>query len=170
MVLCLAAGSTGCGPSRKADIIVYGGTSSGIAAAIQASRMGKSVIVLESGTHIGGLTTGGLSWTDIGNKAVIGGIAREFYQRIKKKYEDPKRWTSETRDQYFERRRGPNAKDEDAMWTFEPKVASEVYREMLAEAKVNVITNARLDLTPGKGVVKQDGRIVAIVLEGGAKY
>jgi hypothetical protein len=159
-----------CGAGRKADIVVYGGTSAGIAAAIQASRMGKSVIVLEPGTHVGGLTTGGLSWTDIGNKAVIGGIAREFYQRIKKKYEDPKIWTSETRDEYFERRRGPNAKNEDAMWTFEPKVASEVYREMMAEAGVKVVTNARLNLAAGKGVVKQDGRIAAIVLEDGSKY
>lgn len=170
VLLCLAMCLGACGPGRKADIIVYGGTSSGIAAAIQASRMGKSVIVLEPGTHVGGLTTGGLSWTDIGNKAVVGGIAREFYQRIRKKYENPKAWSAETRDQYFQRRRGPNAKGENAMWTFEPRVASEVYREMLAEAKVSVITGARLDLAPGKGVVKQNGRIVAIVLEGGAQY
>ncbi|HPT25509.1 MAG TPA: FAD-dependent oxidoreductase [Bryobacteraceae bacterium] len=168
--LFLAAGTASCGPGRKADIIVYGGTSSGIAAAIQCSRMGKSVILLEPGTHLGGLTTGGLSWTDIGNKVVIGGIAREFYQRIKKKYEDPKLWTSETREQYFERRRGPNAINEDAMWTFEPKVASAVYREMLTEAGVKVITGARLDLAPGKGVVKHAGSIVAIVMKDGSKY
>ena len=71
--------------AQTADIVIYGGTSAGLAAAVQARRMGKTVIVLEPGTHLGGLTTGGLSWTDIGNKAVIGGIAREFYQRIKKK-------------------------------------------------------------------------------------
>ncbi len=166
----MAFGALSCGAGRSADVIIYGGTSSGIAAAIQVSRMGKSVIVLEPGTHVGGLTTGGLSWTDIGNKMVVGGISREFYQRIKRKYEAPKAWSAETRDQYFERRRGPNAKDEDAMWTFEPRVASDVYREMMAEAGVKVITSARLDLTPGKGVVKQNGRIVAIVLEGGARY
>jgi hypothetical protein len=170
LVSAVAFSGLSCGAGRKADIVVYGGTSAGIAAAIQASRMGKSVIVLEPGTHLGGLTTGGLSWTDIGNKAAIGGIAREFYQRIKKKYEDPKIWTSETRDQYFERRRGPNAKNEDAMWTFEPKVASEVYREMMAEAGVKVITNARLNLAAGKGVVKKDGRITAILLEDGSRY
>ena len=170
LVSAVAFSGLSCGAGRRADVVVYGGTSAGIAAAIQASRMGKSVIVLEPGTHVGGLTTGGLSWTDIGNKAVIGGIAREFYQRIKKKYEDPKIWTSETRDQYFERRRGPNAKNEDAMWTFEPKVASEVYREMMAEAGVKVITRARLNLAAGKGVVKQDGRIAAIVLEDGSRY
>src|SRR5512146_3206985 len=81
--------------TRTADVIVYGATSSGVAAAIQVARMGKSVLVLDPGTHIGGLTTGGLSWTDIGNKQVVGGIAREFYRRIKAKYEDPKAWVWE---------------------------------------------------------------------------
>lgn len=159
-----------CTNPRKADIVVYGATSSGVAAALQASRMGKSVILLDPGTHIGGLTTGGLSWTDIGNKVVVGGVAREFYQRIKKKYEDPKLWTSETRDDYFVRRRGPNQQDEDAMWTFEPKIASAVYAEMMAEANVKVITKARLDLAPGKGVVKEGARIIAIVMEDGTRY
>ncbi len=159
-----------CSNPRKADIVVYGATSGGVAAALQASRMGKSVILLDPGTHIGGLTTGGLSWTDIGNKVVVGGVAREFYQRIKKKYEDPKLWTSETRDDYFVRRRGPNQKDEDAMWTFEPKIASAVYAEMMAEANIKVITKARLDLAPGKGVVKEGARITAIVMEDGTRY
>jgi flavin-dependent dehydrogenase len=77
---------------RQADIVVYGATSGGLAAAIQASRMGKSVLVLDPGTHIGGLTTGGLSWTDIGNKHAIGGIARECCQWIKAKYDDAAAW------------------------------------------------------------------------------
>jgi flavin-dependent dehydrogenase len=68
---------------RQADIVVYGATSGGLAAAIQASRMGKSVLVLDPGTHIGGLATGGLSWTD---------IARECYQRIKAKYDNAAAW------------------------------------------------------------------------------
>lgn len=168
-LLALAAASCG-GGGPETDILIYGATSGGLAAAIQARRMGKSVVLLEPGTHVGGLTTGGLSWTDIGNKMVVGGIAREFYQRIKRKYDDPKRWRAETRDEYFDRRKGQNAKDEDAMWTFEPKVASEVYEEMLAEAGVKVVKNARLDLSPGKGVIKENGRITAIVLEGGARH
>lgn len=170
LLVALTFASVACGGGRKTDVVVYGGTSAGIAAAIQASRMGKSVVVLEPSQHVGGLTTGGLSWTDIGNKMVVGGIAREFYQRIKKKYEDPTLWTSETRDEYFERRRGPNQKHEDAMWTFEPKIASAVYDEMMAEANVKVITGARLDLSPGKGVVSKGGRITAIVLEDGTRY
>jgi ribulose 1,5-bisphosphate synthetase/thiazole synthase len=70
-VLCLAQ-------PRQADVVIYGATSSGIAAAVQVSRMGKTVLIVDPGTHLGGLTTGGLGWTDIGNKQVIGGIAREF--------------------------------------------------------------------------------------------
>ncbi|MGH9631321.1 MAG: FAD-dependent oxidoreductase [Bryobacteraceae bacterium] len=155
---------------HRADIVVYGGTSAGIASAIQAARMGKSVLVLEPGTHIGGLTTGGLSWTDIGNKHVIGGIAREFYRRIKEKYDNPSAWKQETREHYFAKRRSANVSGEDAMWTFEPKVASEVYREMLDEHKIQILTNSRLDLRPGKGVIKRGGHIEEIVVENGQRY
>ncbi len=132
--------------------------------------MGKSVLVVEPYTHLGGLTTGGLSWTDIGNKQVVGGVAREFYRRIKAKYDDPRAWTAETRDAYFRTRRSSTAASEDAMWTFEPKVASQVYREMLAESGVPVVVNARLDLRPGKGVRMSGGRIQAIVTEDGSVY
>ena len=79
---------------NKYDIVVYGGTSAGISAAIQSSRMGKSVVLIEPtqkvGGLLGGLTTGGLGATDIGNKEAIGGISREFYERIAKKYADQK--------------------------------------------------------------------------------
>lgn len=66
----------------KADVCIYGGTSAGIVAAIQADRMGKSVVLLEFGKHLGGLSSGGLSHTDGGDKSVCGGIAREFYNII----------------------------------------------------------------------------------------
>src|SRR5213595_185601 len=74
------------------DIVVYGGTSAGVAAAVQASRMGKKVVLIEPTKHLGGLTSGGLGATDIGNKAAIGGIAREFYQRVKKHYDAESAW------------------------------------------------------------------------------
>ncbi len=167
LTLCLAARGA---DSRSADVLIYGATSSGVAAAIQVSRMGKSVLLIDPGSHIGGLTTGGLSWTDIGNKGVIGGISREFYQRIRAKYDRPGAWTHETREHYFSSRRTANVASEDAMWTFEPKVASEVYREMLAEHKIKVALNARLDLRPGRGVRKRGNVIESIALEGGARY
>jgi hypothetical protein len=152
------------------DVVIYGATSAGLAAAIQVARMGKSVVILDPGTHVGGLTTGGLSWTDIGNKQVVGGIAREFYRRIKAKYDEPGAWKQETRDHYLQARHSENRSGEDAMWTFEPKVAMQVYREMLEPYKIPLIMNARLDLTPGKGVVKQNGRIAAIVMENGTRW
>ena len=80
------------------DVVVYGGTSAGVAAAVQTARMGKSVVLIEPGRHLGGMTTGGLGRTDIGNKRAIGGIAREFYQRVHSYYRQPDAWTRETRD------------------------------------------------------------------------
>jgi hypothetical protein len=82
------------------DFVIYGGTSAGISAAIQASRLGKSVILIEPTGRIGGLTTGGLGQTDIGNKQAIGGIAREFYQNIKKYYQQPENWKWQKSSEY----------------------------------------------------------------------
>src|SRR5437763_9305500 len=90
--------------TRQADVIIYGATSSGIAAAVQVVRLGKSVIIVDPGTHLGGLTTGGLGWTDIGNKQVIGGIALEFYRRVKQHYDDPGSWKFQTRESYYKLR------------------------------------------------------------------
>ena len=82
----------GASPERF-DVVVYGATSAGIGAAVQVARMGRRVVLVEPGRHVGGLTTSGLGWTDSGNKAVVGGISREFYRRIKKHYDDPAAWT-----------------------------------------------------------------------------
>ena len=88
------------------DVVVYGGTSAGIAAALQAKRMGKSVVVVSPDIHLGGLTAGGLGWTDSGNKTVVGGIAREFYGRIWQHYEKNDAWKWQTRKQYGGRGQG----------------------------------------------------------------
>jgi len=88
----LLTGSACAAPVLDADIVVYGGTSGGIIAGIQAQAMGRSVIVIEPSARIGGLTTGGLGQTDIGNKQVIGGLSREFYRRILRHYNDPSAW------------------------------------------------------------------------------
>jgi hypothetical protein len=147
------------------DVVVYGGTSGGVAAAIQAARMGKSVVLIEPTKHIGGLTTSGLGWTDSGNKAVVGGMSREFYQRVKKHYDDPAAWVHEKPEQYKLYRPA-----DDAMWAFEPKVAEAILVKMLAEAKVPVVYSERLDRTPGKGVKLDGKRITAIVCESGKTY
>ncbi|MFO0850020.1 MAG: FAD-dependent oxidoreductase [Gemmataceae bacterium] len=155
------------GTTRAADpdVVVYGGTAAGVAAAVQAARMGKSVVLIEPGKHIGGLTSGGLGFTDSGNKAVVGGIAREFYQRVKKHYDRPEAWVHEKREGYKNYRPG-----DDAMWTFEPKVAERLLREMLAEHKVPVAFGERLDRTPGKGVSLDGKRITAITTESGKQF
>src|SRR5690606_38202753 len=88
-IILLFSFNTGLKSQTNFDIVIYGGTSAGISAAIQSSRMGKSVVLIEPTQRIGGLTTGGLGQTDIGNKQAIGGISREFYQNIKKYYDDP---------------------------------------------------------------------------------
>ena len=147
------------------DVVIYGGTSGGVAAAVQAARMGKSVILIEPGRHLGGLTSGGLGATDIGNKAAIGGISREFYQRIFQYYEKPEAWKSETAAQYAAKRRAPGT---DTMWTFEPHVAEKIYRDFIAENKIPVVFGERLDLKNG---VKKDGlKIVSITMESGKTY
>src|SRR5680860_793805 len=119
--------------TRSYDIVIYGGTSAGIVAAIQSSRMGKSVVLIEPSQHIGGLTTGGLGATDIGNKSAIGGISREFYQNIRKYYDNPKNWIWQKRETYKDGGQARTEAGEAAMWTFEPSAALQVFKEMLAE-------------------------------------
>ena len=82
------------------DLVIYGGTSAAMTAAVQATKMGKTVIVVSPDTHLGGLTAGGLGWTDSGNKAVIGGLSREFYQRVKKHYDRPEAWRHQKAENY----------------------------------------------------------------------
>ena len=145
------------------DVVIYGGTSGGVAAGMQAARMGKSVVIIEPRDHIGGLTISGLGWTDSGNKSVIGGIAREFYQRVKQHYDEPGSWRQQRRADYDRYRA-----DDDAMWTFEPHVAEQIFQEMLIEAGVTVVTGKRLERDSGVKVA--DGRITAVLMEDGAVF
>ena len=102
------------------DVCIYGATSAGIIAAYTANKMGKSVLLVDPGKHIGGLTSGGLGQTDIGNKYAITGLSREFYRRIGKHYGR------------FEQ------------WTFEPHVAGNVFKQFLAEANVEMMLEHQL--------------------------
>ena len=155
---------------ETADVVVYGGCSGGITAAIQTARMGKKAILIEPTRFLGGLTTGGLGATDIGNKKAIGGLSREFYVRIREFYNDPKRWNWETREQYFGRRAHSNSDSEDSQWTFEPKAATAVYDAMLATVKdrVTIVYGERLNLK--NGVKKEGAKIVEIVMESGKRF
>jgi hypothetical protein len=147
------------------DVFVYGATSGGVAAAIQARRMGKSAVLIEPGRHIGGLTSGGLGATDIGNKRAIGGISREFYRRIGEHYARPESWTRQSRESY---RSGRQQSGEVEMWTFEPHVAENLFRDMLREAGVTVVLERALDRKAG--VLKSNGRITQITMVGGQTF
>ena len=153
--------------TQSYDVVIYGGTSAGVSAAIQSSRMGKKVILIEPSNRIGGLTTGGLGKTDIGNKQAIGGISREFYQNIKKYYLKPENWIWEKREAY--RGVGFNTFDEDAMWAFEPSAALKIYFDMLEkEPNIQIVYNQRLNRKSG---VKQENKVIkSIQMETGQIY
>ena len=172
LILSMAIFNPGCRPSGGSenhyDIVIYGGTSAGLAAAIQASRMGKSVVVLEPGSRLGGLTTGGLGQTDIGNKQAIGGISREFYQQIKKHYSDPVNWPWQKQENYRDGGQTRTSEHEDAMWTFEPSAALEVYHRMLQAEDIDIRYHQRLDRD--QGVRREGGAIVSLAMESGETY
>ncbi|WP_439481373.1 FAD-dependent oxidoreductase [Cyclobacterium plantarum] len=151
------------------DLVIYGGTSAGVAAAIQASRMDKSVVLIEPSSRLGGLTTGGLGQTDIGNKQAIGGIAREFYQNIRKHYEQPENWKWQSQEEYQDGGQTRTSAGEDAMWTFEPSAALQVYEQMIDAENIDIVYNERLDRSY-RGVSKSGGRIQSITMESGETY
>ena len=152
----------------EAEVCVYGGTSAGVIAAAQAARMGHTAVVVEFGRHLGGLTTGGLGATDIGNKAAVGGLSRDFYGRIARHYARDAAWQFETRADYFVRRGSGQSKASDltssnaTMWTFEPRVAEEIFREIAREAKTPVYYEQRLT-----AVKKVGARITEITMANG---
>ena len=124
----------------ETDICIYGGTSAGVAAALQAARMGKKAIILEQNLHLGGMSSGGLGETDIGNKAAIGGISHEFYKRVGAKYGIAENWK------------------------FEPHIAEEVFNDMVKEAGTPVYYRQFL-----QSVEKNGAKLVSITMQSGLK-
>jgi FAD dependent oxidoreductase len=121
---------------QSADVCIYGATAAGVMAAYTASKMGKSVILIEPSTHLGGMTSGGLGQTDIGNKYAITGLARDFYRRIGQRYDK------------FEK------------WTFEPHVAKELLQQYLDKEKIKVVYSYQIT-----SASKLNGVINSIELE-----
>ncbi|MHC4439106.1 MAG: FAD-dependent oxidoreductase [Planctomycetota bacterium] len=149
--------------SQTYDVVVYGGTSAAVSAAVQAKRMGKTAIIVCPEKHLGGLTAGGLGWTDSGRKEAVGGISREFYRRVKKHYDKTGSWKYQKPGEYSRYRR-----DDDAMWVFEPHVAEQTFEELVAEYKIPV---HRDEWLKRKGGVTKDGtRIVSITMLSGKTY
>jgi hypothetical protein len=153
------------------DVVIYGGTSAGVAAAVQAKRMGRSVVVIEPTNRLGGLTSGGLGQTDIGSKAAIGGIALEFYQDVRRHYEGPAAWRWQKRDEYQSGGQSRTSGNEDAMWTFEPSVAARIYERWISENKIDVHYGQRLDRNGGVAMTRSiPWRIISIRMESGETY
>ncbi|MET3128816.1 hypothetical protein ABID42_003935 [Arcicella rosea] len=144
----------------KADVIIYGGTSAAVIAAVQVKKMGKSVIVVSPDTHLGGLSSGGLGFTDTGNKEVIGGLSREFYQRLYQYYQNNSTWQWQKKEEYGNKGQGTPAIDgtNRTMWIFEPHVAEQVFEDFVKKNKLLVYRNEWLDRSE-KGVVKVSGSI-----------
>lgn len=123
----------------QSDICIYGATSAGICAAVQAAAMGKKVAILAFNKHIGGMTTSGLGATDVGNKHVIGGLAQKFYQEIGD-------WYGTEKEQWF----------------FEPHVAFKIFSSWLQNKNISLFTECRL-----KGVEKAANKIISLQVEKG---
>ncbi len=148
--------------SREADVIIYGGTSAAVMAAVQVVKMGKSVIVVSPDTHLGGLSAGGLGYTDTGNKSVIGGLSREFYHRVWLHYNSEGAWKWQKQSEYGNRGQGTVAMDGEnrTMWIFEPHVAERVFEDFIKENNISVYRNEWLNRE--NGVVKKKGEIESI--------
>ncbi len=137
------------GATQNFDVVVYGGTAGGVIAAVTAAREGLKTALLEPGNHLGGMVSGGLSWTDYGKKEVIGGYALEFYYRVGKHYQ-------------------MNRYGNEVSWNHEPHVAEDIFRRMLREAGVTVLERHRLQAKNG---VRKDGlQIVEAMMENGAVF
>lgn len=100
--------------------------------------------LVEPGGHLGGMVSGGLGWTDFGSKEVIGGISREFFERVGRQY------------------------GEAITWYFEPHVAERVFQKMATDAKVAVFFNHRL--RENTGVRKSGTRILELFTENGDSF
>jgi hypothetical protein len=148
--------------AQKADVIIYGGTSAAIMAAVQVKKMGKSVIVVSPDTHLGGLSSGGLGFTDTGNKEVIGGLAREFYHRLYEHYQKNDSWKWQAKESYGNKGQGTPAIDGNnrTMWIFEPHAAEQIFEDLVKENQLRVYRNTWLDRSK-TGVSKKAGKITA---------
>lgn len=141
----------------ESDICIYGGTSGGVAAAVQAARMGRKVVIAEPGMHLGGMTSGGLSAVDIGDPRTVGGIAREYFSRLVGSYGKKLEW-----DKPFSGNGGPAT---GGAYSIEPHVAEQVFNEMLREAGVDVRFRVRLT-----SVRKDGARITDLVTDEGSVF
>lgn len=158
-------------PSKPYDVVVYGGTSAGVVAAVQAAKSGKSVVLIAPEGRLGAMSSSGLGQTDSGRTAAIGGLSREFYHRIWLEYTKPETWKFTKRENHKIAAQGVKAIDDEkqVMWHFEPSVAERVYDNWVAEYKnIKLVKGQWLDRE--SGVEKVGARIVAISTLDGERF
>lgn len=156
---------------RQADVVIYGGTSAAVIAAVQVKKMGKSVIVVSPDVHLGGLSSGGLGYTDTGDKTVIGGLSKQFYQRLFVHYDSDKAWVWQKKAEFGNKGQNTVALDgeQKSMWIFEPHAAEQVFEDFVKENSLTVYRNEWLDRS-AKGIVKRNGKITTIKTLSGQSY
>jgi hypothetical protein len=160
--------------SASLDVVVYGGTSGGVTAAVEVARHGKKVVLIEPTQRLGGMSSGGLGMTDNGSTSTIGGLSLEFYQRIYAFYLKPENWRFQKRADYLSWLPkiwgidGPRMEEIKAQFLFEPRAAKAVFDDLVKEADVQVFFGERLNLKTG--VVKDGQKIVKIVMESGRAF
>jgi hypothetical protein len=173
-ILLVAVAFTGCQKPQpnvyEADVIVYGGTSAAVIAAVEVAQSGKSVIMVSPDIHLGGLTAGGLGWTDTGKKETIGGLARNFYHRVYNHYQQDEAWKWMKKEEYGNTGQGTPAIDGDmrTMWIFEPHIAEQVFEELVQENNIELYRDEWLDRE--NGVEKTNGKITSITTLSGKTF
>lgn len=161
-----------CGNSAtyKADVIIYGGTSAAVTAAVEVMQTGKKAIIISPDIHLGGLSSGGLGYTDTGNKATIGGLSREFYHRVWLHYNDSNSWKWERHEEYGNKGQGTPAMDGEnrTMWIFEPHVAEKVFEDFISEYNIPIYRDEWLNRE--SGIVTKEGKIVSFTTLSGKTF
>lgn len=170
LLFCISCGETQKKEANQYDIVIYGGTSAAVIAAVQAKKMGKSVVIVSPDLHLGGLSSGGLGFTDTGDKEVIGGLAREFYHRIYNHYQQPESWKWQEKSEYGNKGQGTPAIDGDSrtMWIFEPHAAEGVFEDFIDEYQIEVYRDEWLNRDNGVSFV--DGKITSIETLNGKEF
>lgn len=160
------------GWGKTCDVCVYGETASGCMAAIQAARMGKTVVLVAQNEHVGGMVTSGLTATDMNKHAYITGLPIEFYEKIYEYYLKPQSWFNQNREEYMVStlKRTYTGKNDNRriQWVYESGVAERILKDMLSEAGVKIISNARLKESK-RSVCKFRSRIRSVRLTDGTK-
>ena len=134
-----------------ADVVIYGGTSAAVTAAVQVAKMGKKVLVVSPDKHLGGLSASGLGWTDTGDKSVIGGLARNFYHRLYLHYQKEESWKWQEKSEYGNVGQGNVAIDGNnrTMWIFEPHAAEMAFDQLIEENDIPLYREEWLDRDGG---------------------